>query len=105
MALWTMAWTIAWLTLPSGNFLKLVLPAAFFALVWGYLGPNDTTNAVLRRSMGLTLAAMSAWFGILLLNNPFRLARLLGDWSGPLDTAGRHYEHLQVLKAWSVLRF
>jgi len=105
MSGWSIGWTVALLTLPSGSFLKLVMLPVFFGLVWCSLKFGEADNSTLRKIMVFTLGACAGCLALLLTTSPFRLARLLSDWTGVLDLAGRHFQHAQVLKAWSVLQF
>lgn len=77
----------------------------FSGLIWLSLKFGEAGNSTLRQIMVSTLGACAGCLALLLTTNPFRLARLLSDWTGALDLAGRHFQHAQVLKAWSVLHF
>jgi cell division protein FtsI (penicillin-binding protein 3) len=105
VSVWSLGWLVALRTLPSGNFLKLVVLPIFFGLIWYSLKFGGAGNSMPRKIMVATLGAYAGSLALLLTTSPFRLARLLSDWMGALDLAGRHYEHAQVLKAWSVLQF
>jgi cell division protein FtsI (penicillin-binding protein 3) len=105
MSGWSIGWMVALLTLPSGSFLKLLMLPVFFGLVWCSLKFGEADNSTLRKIMVFTLGACAGCLALLLNTSPFRLARLLSDWTGTLDLAGRHFQHAQVLKAWSVLQF
>lgn len=104
MSGWSIGWIVALLTLPSGSFLKLVMLPVFFGLIWCSLKFGEAGNSTLRRIMVFTLVACAGCLALLLTTSPFRLARLLSDWTGALDLAGRHFQHAQVLKAWNVLQ-
>ena len=105
MSGWSIGWMVALLTLPSGSFLKLLMLPIFFGLIWLSLKFGEAGNSTLRKIMVSTLGACAGCLALLLTTSPFRLARLLSDWTGPLDFDGRHFQHAQVLKAWSVLQF
>lgn len=103
IGLWTAGWLAAWLTLPSGSFLKFLLPAAFFTLMWSGLGARESVELPIRRSMAVVLAVGVALTLGYVATRTFVSDRLWSDWFGPIDTAGRHYQHFQVLKTWSAL--
>lgn len=105
MSAWSIGWMMAFLTLQPGSFLKLVMIPIFFALIWFSLESGEAGNWTLRKIMVFTLGACAACIALILSTSPFRLARLLSDWTGPFDLAGRHFQHAQVLKTWSVLQF
>ena len=105
MSGWSIGWMMALLTLPSGSFLKLLMLPIFFGLIWLSLKFGEAGNSTLRKIMVLTLGACAACIALIFSTSPFRLSRLLSDWTGALDLAGRHFQHAQVLKAWSVLQF
>lgn len=105
MSGWSIGWMIALLTLPTDGFLKLVMLPVFFGLIWCSLNGGDAGHSMLRKIMLLTLGASVACIVLLLANRPFRLTRILSDWTGELDLDGRHFQYGQVLKAWHDLQF
>lgn len=105
MASWTLAWTLAWVTLPLLGLHRVMFPLLFFGLVWQRLGVAQGAMPALRKSMGLTLSVSAGLFAMLVLDKTFVIARIVSDWTGPLDEAHRHYHHVQVLKAWSAVQF
>lgn len=103
MGLWTAGWLAAWLTLPSGSFLKFLLPASFFTLMWSGLGSCDSVRLPIRRSMAVVLAVGVVLTMAYVASRTFVSDRIWSDWFGPIDTTGRHYQHFQVLKTWNGL--
>lgn len=98
-ASWTfICCSFPWISLPGGGSLGLPAAVLFFVLIWREQGIGRS------RSFWRT-AMLAGFFGFALLiallfnHSPFRLARLIADFSGPLDLEGRHYFHGIVLRA------
>lgn len=88
---------LPWITLPGGGPLGLTAAILFFFLIWRDQGirPSHSfwRSAMLAGIFGFTLVMV-----IFIVQSPFRLARLMADFSGPLDLEGRHYFHGIVLR-------
>lgn len=101
---WAVAWTLTWLTLPSGHLLKVLMLPIFFLVALRSIGRGDENTVAMHNRVTLTLLALAGsmlWFVAI---QTFKWDRLVSDWMGPIDVAGRHYQYAQVLKAWAVLR-
>ena len=101
---WTSAWALAWLTLPLGFLLLALVPVLFFGLVLRSLGHGDAHARTLRKGVLLSLLGLLACMTCYLALHPFRLARMVSDWAGPLDVTGRHQAYAQVLNTWRDLQ-
>ncbi len=99
--IWVSAWALAWLTLPLGFLLLALVPVLFFGLALRSLGHGDAHARTLRKGVLLSLLA---WMALYLTLHPFRLARMVSDWLGPLDVTGRHQAYAQVLNTWRELQ-
>lgn len=98
-AIWTFFCTsFPWLTLPAGGALGLFAAACFIVLIWR-TPDGDSTDRFWRSALLAGLLGFTALLASLFLLNPYRLTRLMADFSGPLDLLGRHYDHGLVLRA------
>ncbi len=82
MSGWSIGCMVALLTLPTGSFLKLLMPPVFFGQVWCSVKSGEADHSAMRKVMLFTSCACAACVALLLTNRPLRLARLLGDWTG-----------------------
>jgi len=103
MACWTVTWIFFWLALPMGSMYRLIVPPIFFLLAWLHLRTTCPSDTAARRSVAVTLTALAASFGVVVLMSHWRLERLLSNWTGPLDATGIHFEYVQILKLWMKL--
>lgn len=98
-AIWTFFCTsFPWLTLPAGGALGLFAAACFVGLIWR-TPDGDSTDGFWRSALLAGLLGFTALLASLFLVSPYRLTRLMADFSGPLDLLGRHYDHGLVLRA------
>ncbi|UCV22542.1 peptidoglycan D,D-transpeptidase FtsI family protein [Ferribacterium limneticum] len=97
-AIWTFVCSgFPWLTLPAGGALGLFAAACFIVLIWR-TPDGDSTDRFWRSALLAGLLGFTALLASLLQGSPYRLARLMADFSGPLDLLGRHYDHGLVLR-------
>ncbi len=97
-AIWTFfCASFPWLSLPSGGALGLFAAACFVVLIWR-TPDSDSKSRFWRSTLLAGLLGFTALLASLLLGSPYRLGRLMVDFSGPLDLLGRHYDHGMVLR-------
>ena len=106
VGLWTSAWVMVWLTLPTGFLISTLAAVLFFGVALRSMGHGDGDAHALALRKGvfyslLGLLACTIWY---LAQQPFRVARAVSDWLGPLDVTGRHHPYAQVLIAWRDLQ-
>lgn len=98
IATWTfICCTFPWISLPGGGSLGLPAAAIFFALIWRGRSLGYSTT-FWQTAMLSGLFALALLIALLFNHSPFRLTRLMEDFSGPLDLEGRHYFHGIVLR-------
>lgn len=86
-----------WLSLPAGGALGLIAAACFVVLIW-HSPDRDSTDRLWRSALLAGVLGFTALLTLVLVGSPYRLARLMADFSGPLDLLGRHYDHGMVLR-------
>ena len=103
ITIWTGCCASAWLTLPAGGSLGLMAAVIFFTLVW-MNGPVDLPKSAFRTGFAIAITVVILLLVLAILDRPWRLARIIADFSGPLDLQGRHYFHGLILKVLFSLR-
>jgi hypothetical protein len=103
ISIWTGCCASAWLTLPAGGSLGLMAAVIFFTLVW-MNGPVDLPKSAFRTGFAIAITLVILLLVLAILDRPWRLARIIADFSGPLDLQGRHYFHGLILKVHFSLR-
>lgn len=96
------AWTFIccgapWISLPGGGSLGLPAALLFFVLIWREQGIGPS-RSFWRSAMLAGIFCFALLMALLIVQSPFRLARLMADFSGTLDLEGRHYFHGIVLR-------
>lgn len=86
-----------WLSLPAGGALGLIAAACFVVLIWR-TPDSDSTDGFWRSALLAGLLGFAALLVLVIVGSPYRVARLMADFSGPLDLLGRHYDHGMVLR-------
>lgn len=97
IAIWTGCCAFAWITLPAGGSLGLMAAVTFYTLVW-INGPVDQSKSAFRTGFAIAITGVILLLALAILGRPWRLARLITDFSGPLDLLGHHYFHGLILK-------
>lgn len=97
-AIWTfICSSFPWLSLPAAGALGLFAAACFVVLIWRIPDSGSTSgfwcSAMLAGVLGFT-----ALLALVIVGSPYRLARVMADFSGPLDLLGRHFDHGIVLR-------
>jgi cell division protein FtsI (penicillin-binding protein 3) len=97
---WSFAWLVAWVTLPVGHLLKLLLPPVFYALAFISIGSADAHAKLLRKVLFVGFVGLVSLFVWNLATHTFMFDRFVSDFTGPLNMSGRHYQYVQVLHGW-----